>query len=688
MLDSADADRGTAPEISVTHNTPGLLPGPPEQYLRIEQTHRGYLVDERSMAFVFINGRLASASGRFAGTARFQAPRVDRAFLEAEVDRRFGDGAQTEGLIYNPNSGELELRVIDGEREHRLNALDGAWRSSRSRGHALEVTKNVNVYQFPSTVYLGVAQSTGLIPSAVSCGNGAPGTCDVSGTGTCRYSPRQDVYNTDRVIGVDTINSAGTITSNIYEDDPCGSTAVFNQSPWTSQYDLRHYAASARRILDEAADVLNHSESFFWAYPRTPSHFRLRVSAQPTTNGGDYFNGSPKVLRLYQDPSPNGRNNARALSTIAHEFGHYVHDTTSQLQGQSHVVEAWAATYALRMAAHRRFVSLAWPSVNYETDLLVSGFTWQLQSVLRKGEYILDMYPTPANCERWGIPSFGCPDWIYYGNDFVCPDNSYECGAPMWTVYWILVHDTCRLSFLNACTAGQDIIQHNGGYQNSAWRLANSTYAYAIANASGSMNLQAFMALVASRYAYFRTQGYLSTADENRVLAVMASQCLGPSQACFGSNHKLPGSPLPSSQTKKHDDLFREAEFGQEWYSATEVTSTNTASGNKYVSFGTTGWLSINFNITQVGTYRVHLVMKPFSAQWDEVRLFDPVSQVWKVMGPLTVGGGYVQSWDWRTETNGDADITFTSTGLKTVWFSAQPGENGFHLDAVWLEKL
>jgi hypothetical protein len=139
MLHGADADRGTAPEISITQNAPGLLPGPPEQYLRVEQTHRGHLVDERSMAFVFIDRRLASASGRFAGTARFQAPRVNEAFLEGEVDRQFGDEARTEGLVYNPSSGELELRVLDGEEEHRLNVADGSEileiASARARSH-------------------------------------------------------------------------------------------------------------------------------------------------------------------------------------------------------------------------------------------------------------------------------------------------------------------------------------------------------------------------------------------------------------------------------------------------------------------------------------------------------------------------------------------------------------------------
>lgn len=686
MLHTHDADRGTAPELVFTENARGFHPGPPEQYLRTEQVHRGYRVDERSMAFVFSDHRLVSATGRFAGTSAFQVPAVDESFLEAEVHRQFGEEARVVEFIYNPDSGELELRVFVGDDEHRLNAADGTRRSSRSRVHSLEVTKGVAVYQFPSSVYLGVGQSYSVVSSPVTCQGVGGGVCDVPGSGSCNYFPRQAVANADRAIGVETVSAGGTVTQCV-EQDPCGSTSVFNQWPWTSQYDLRHYAASARRVLDEAADVLQHSESFFWAYPRTPLDYRLRVSAQPSDAAGSYSPASPRTLTLYQDPDFYGRENARDLSTVAHEFGHYVHHTISGLYGQGHVKEAWAAKYALRMATHRRFVTGQWPSLAYQTDLLVGGWTWQLQNVVRKGEYILDLYPNPTNCPAYPGPPVGntCPDWVYYKNTSnFCPHDIYSCGGPMWTTYWVLAHDRCRISFMD-CSSNQDIIQYAGGYQNSAWRLANSTYAYAIKNVSANANLGEFMYLVAARYAYFRAQGYLSTADENRVLSVLAAQCLGPASACGW--HRLPGSPLPSAFTAKHP-LFREAESGVLSNGATIVSASNLSSGDQHVLFGSSGLLRLGVYITVAGTYRVHFALKPTGTATDEIRLYDPGTSTWKNVGRLS-SPQYQNEWDWRTETDGDADVTFSTSGSKDIWLSADAAHiTNFVLDAIGLEKI
>lgn len=683
MMHSDDADRGTAPEVVFTANAPGLLPGPPEQYLRVAQSHRGHPVDERSMAFVFTGSRLRSATGRYAGTARFDAPVVNESFLDEEVRRNFGEEATVEGLVYNPDSGELELRVFEGENEHRLNAADGASRSSRSRVSPLQVTKTVNVYQFPSSVYIGVGQATAPSASLVTCQGVGGGVCDVPGSGNCNYFPRQAIANADRAIEVETVSAGGTVTQSV-EQDPCGSTTVFNQSPWTSQTDLRHYAASARRVLDEAADVLQHSESFFWAYPRTPLDFRLRVSAQPSSAAGSYNSSSPRTLTLYQDPiASGGRQWSRDFATNAHEFGHYVHHTYGY-SGQSHIKEAWAATYALRMTAHRRFVTGQWPSVGYHTNLLVEGWAWQLQSVVRKGEYILDTYPIPSHCPAYPAPD-PCPGWIYYRSiSYHCPNDTYACGGPMWTTYWVLAHDACRLTFMD-CSNGQNIIQHAGGYQTSAWRLANSTFAYAIKNVSATGTLAEFMNLVAAQYAYFKTQGYLSSADEDRVLSVLAAQCVGPASACTW--HRLPGSPLPSAYTAKHP-LFREAEGGTLGSGATIVNADNLSSGDQHVLFGSAGLLRLGVYITIAGTYRVHFALKPIGSAYDEIRLYDSTTGTWKNVGPLS-SPQYQNEWDWRTVTNGNADLTFSTTGSKDIWLSADaPHITNFVLDAIWLEKL
>lgn len=310
MLDGPDSERGSDPELVVVRNEVGDRNDATEQYLQLDQSHRGYPVEARSIVLVFIDRRLVTVSGRYAGTARFDAPSVDLARLETQARAVSEHAVTTLGLRYNPASGELEFAFHDGRLEHRLNAADGDLRATKPISHALEVNKNINVYQFPSSVYLGTSNTTSLVSSAVSCSNGSPGTCDIGGSGTCRYSPRQSGI-ADRVNSLHvTYNTTPPNETPIYEDDPCGSTSVFTQSPWTSQYYLEHYAASARRNLDEVADIMQHSESFFWVYPRTPfSVLRLNINAWTGfTYGGLYtpnvYGAAGTKINLKQQPMP------------------------------------------------------------------------------------------------------------------------------------------------------------------------------------------------------------------------------------------------------------------------------------------------------------------------------------------------------------------------------------------------
>lgn len=202
----------------------------------------------------------------------------------------------------------------------------------------------------------------------------------------------------------------------------------------------------------------------------------------------------------------------------------------------------------------------------------------------------------------WG----GTDSFLWYPNSRCSGTGQdvYVCGWILSLTYWALAFDQCKLDYLD-CLPNQDIIQFNGGYQNSAWRLANSAYAYALKNMPSTGNVDVFHSLVAARYNEFRAAGYISMADYLRVSALLSSHCLGPSNLCLAGYHKLPNSSLPSFVTEKHPN-FVEAESGFAFGTATKPYGS--ASGGQYVSFGADGDLYIPVNIATPGTYRVHLV--------------------------------------------------------------------------------
>lgn len=367
---------------------------------------------------------------------------------------------------------------------------------------------------------------------------------------------------------------------------------------------------------------------------------------------------------------PSGWNFARHFDTIIHEFGHYWHDTYGY-RGQGQVHEGWADHFPLRVAIHKRFVTGAWPGVGYLTDLNHAR-GHRIARSLRKGEWIADQYPPATD-----------PAWLSYPNAY-CPADYYTCGALVGITYWLLAFDTCRLNY-NGCTNGADIIRFNGGYQNSAWRLANSAYAYAINTVSPTADIAEFHTHVATRYTQFYNSGYINLADRDRVHAVLGAHCLGPAADCAGK-HRLPGSTLPSVHTEK-DALFFEAENAFLVSPASAGPGVNSASGDAFIALGTTGEAWFTVNPPQTGTYRVHFVLKPLGSLYDEVQVRNPSNGVWKNVGPLNTPT-YLTTWDWRTQTNGNADINFTTTGNQWLALKTAPGHTSFILDAIWLEKL
>ncbi len=344
--------------------------------------------------------------------------------------------------------------------------------------------------------------------------------------------------------------------------------------------------------------------------------------------------------------------------------------TAYDYEGLGQVKEGWGDHFPLRVAIHKRFVTGAWPGVGYYTELNHPR-GHRIARTLRKGEWLPDQSPPATN-----------PVWLSYPNA-LCPNSFYECGALIGVTYWLLAFDTCRVNY-NGCTNGADIIRFPAGYQNSAWRLANSAYAYAIKNVSGDADIAEFHTLVSERYTEFYFAGYIDANDWNRVNAALGAHCLGPASVCDGQ-HRLPGSRLPADYTEKHA-LFFEAEGAQILSGGTKVAANNAASADWYLSL--TYPAEVKFNIAvPAGTYRVHFVMKPLSSYYDEVQIKDPATGQWRTSGPLNQPN-YQSAWAWRSDTTGGSDVTFLSAGTPELRMRVPVGHVGFHFDAIWLEKL
>lgn len=681
----SSSEGSSEPTLRLLRSRPGGGQVGDEQFLRFEQEHLGTGVRGRSIKFAFLDRRLVVVAGRYEETANFVPITYASEELEAVARSTVGPGLVSKGYEYDPDTGRPYLRLIDSsEREHRFDAVEGTYLGARDTSLRVEVPQAYHAYRHLAPTYLGLGSSPIAHAGIARCEKEFPfqsGSCLVAGSGYCRYWPKREGFYPDRASAVFTTPLGGSMTE-VSGVAICGTPDVLATVPFTSTSDLRHYAVSARRNLDDLADMIAHSESFFWAYPRDSMDFSLDINAnsQSENPGGVYFSG-PRRLRLYQDPWVGGRENARTLSSLGHEFGHFVHHTYG-LDGDAGVKEGWAEHVALRIATHRRFVTGEWPALTYETPHGVGMEADQIQRVRNRGEFIADVLPL-------NLPDAD-DSWLVYPNSYCGVDaGRYVCGRLINLTYWTLVHDQCRLKFLDCShVSGQsDIIRHTaGGYHNSAWRLANSAYAYAIANISGSGNVAEFHNLVAARYAQFRSAGYISASDEGRVLSVLAAHCLGPANVCSAFAPRLPGSLLPSAYTEK-DPLFREAEQATSYSGTTfKWFMPFAASGHQYLAFGANGQATFEFNIAETGYYRVHLVTQPQHALADELQVRDPYTQAWKVIGPFTPHGA---SWSWRTGTGCNGVVRFATFGQHTLEFSTTPSTmEQFFLDALWLEKV
>jgi len=630
---------------------PGTESG--EVMVSIQQYRGGVRVKQGDLKALFINDSLVSVSGRMHDPVLIPepdlrdveftlegGPDLDLELLDTYFDTEFGC------YLY------VAREVADGRHqasEYLFDAGTGEYLLEREVGHAHdEVTKPFWTRDYPNAEVGDWSPSSGVRERDSIAHRTSSGVI-------CRYEPNRAPGTLDYVDSCYYTLDKGKPSLPAYIDRFCGTISPFFSWVWP---DYRFFVQNAAYYTNRAADMKNHPLSFF-GFHQTRYPLELNVCNFNLGGAGIYDPGSQRIS--FEQPAygqgglPRG---AEMLGTIIHEYGHYIHHAYG-LSGTPDLIEGWADQVMHRWAVHQRFVTHEWPNMDYSSWGVRHG------QQVSNGEVVVD---NPTGDEG---------NFYWPGKD--CNPNawdSYGCGAVLSIVYWELAHDVCRTSHGDAYE-GQDIIQA-GPYQDWAWALANSAFAYAIAMSTSSTDSADFFDLVAQRYAQFEVYySFLSNDDLWRVLSVLEHHCLGPSNRCQGW-YRLPGSPLPASRT--HKVSFYEAEDIDYTWGPTTHNESQTTSGDQFVRFGPWTYAGYNIQLPSAGTYRLKFITRPTSKLNGVLDVYAYDGQGWRSSAPAVSSS----TWDWAE----GPVIGPLSAGHNTIWLAKALQWGGYDLDAFVLEKL
>lgn len=411
--------------------------------------------------------------------------------------------------------------------------------------------------------------------------------------------------------------------------------------------------------------MLHHGTSNFY-YARTPVNLTLKIQTDPIDSAGSFG--------IYTENLPEGENRISILQdsanhplnldVVAHEYGHYIHDTYGY-RGNPQVIEGWADSVPLRMALYEKHVTGTW------TNLF--GYGTYLDGLLRPH--------TETAIEKDGLIIHSAVGGVgnYYPEACTgTAPNNYLCGNYIRRIYWELAWDSCVAPY-GICGQGTDILQ-TGPYWTRAWEVANSAFAYAIANISSTGNISSFFDLVAARYwQFYDTYGFFGYNDYIRVSEVLARHCLGWNDYCRNaSGHTyIPGTVLPYAIATKAP-TYREAETAtwNQWVTQSQTDATATAGIHAEVQpYGTLTW---NIPVAQSGSYRIRFTAARHTHADMGFRLLlnDQLINYWQPNISNT-------SWQWHA-----VPMTVSlSAGTAKIAIEEIYGKH-MKLDAIYLEKL
>ena len=667
--------------VRFEQSIPGQLPG--ETIVAFRQYHEGVPVVPGEIKGVFMGSELQLMTGAIQDTSSLPERRPgsdDRlkraaeletggeveeepAYFDARLDRfvRVYLGATTDGgdakrVLVDESTGEIvdvtdaefffteeTATTMPGNPYPDPNPIDGAY----ATGFTGPVTKNTRV----------ICQDQG--GPFHRCQNfNAPGECTrglFRSSGNWKHSVRLN--------GADQLVLLRSPTS-------CTPISFDSVQPFTQSFHLTDQYTT----LDEL-EAMQHDAYSFFTTPFHDQHLfvdhRFGVSSNDTN--ASYAARPTSRIRL---PHPSVTATTR-LETLAHEYGHHVQDEYSQgpMGVRNAKAEGWADAYALRFGIFKKFRTREWPSLSYEMSIVGRGVVGHGDRVV-DGEHRIGPLPGKPVPGNQFYPDPAC-DGNPEGTGGQDPRQAYKCGNVMSAVYWELAWNTCRLGY-GDCNENQAIVQ-NGPYGGVPWSLANSAYAYAITASVPETTVGEFMQLVFQRYANFVAFNFMEFTDLQRVAAVMAHHCVGPSAHCSGNYYRLPGSQLPAAFT--HKELFFEAESGSPWGGPTSVyTEPGQLSGDQRVGFWAGGGRYYPVAVPQSGNYKLRFLALPYNWNVRQVDVFDWYQGRW-VSSPLCSESS---SWKWC-----DGPTMTLNAGLTYLYIAkvVSPG-SVFHMDAFILERV
>lgn len=419
----------------------------------------------------------------------------------------------------------------------------------------VEVPSSLNAFSYPENVGSAFAPSASVssVSETITCQDATGNGCTTPNGHTCSYCLQR--LTTSGGVPIMEVNDTSSANVPICQSGTCGT------SPWTSVSPptVAGYAATAFHFMNSLAA----QKSWWGSYlPSPTSSFTFFANVEdglPAVNCGGFegiYTSADHKLCLNEKPT--GMNGATNGFVMAHEYGHYVHDTYG-FAGIRSMYEGWADSNPLRWAVYQSVSLGAWPGLNYSTSFANLGNSTddpiQHGQATSHGEYVISEVYSPSLAAMY-FPAPGCTL-----NGSGAETGPYQCGAVISLTYWELVWNACRLGY-GSCDNLQTITGASGPYGgNTSWVLANAAYAYAISQSTGTSNVTTFLQKVDDRYNYFRSVGYINASDYARVQSVLAHHCTGWANHCNDGTFHIPGSPLPNLYTRKIP-TFTEAEYG------------------------------------------------------------------------------------------------------------------------------
>ncbi len=495
---------------------------------------------------------------------------------------------------------------------------------------------------------------------------------------TCRYYPSYlDVTPNEGDYGginraVRTLRGQGCgpgqscIETAYFTDQSCTGQPFDTHSPPSVDFDANnlHYYIAYMASLFVAPDShfdYPHSNEEITAATRP----YLGITPEDPLGFFGSYAFTDNTLTVRADPVVN---RARSLDTIAHEYGHFIHDQYG-LNGRGAVREGWADHMEFRYAVREKFSTASWASLAFDDWLPGAGTAYWTWPEWRDG-----MVEPAGGFYEYYTAAQLCSDEDDY-------DTMYRCGSLISRIYWELAWNVCRVPF-GSCAEGSDVIT-GGPFATQPYRLANSAFAYALANMSPDGTIGEFFDHVITRYWQFKVYyEYFSWSDYAHVNEILARQCVGWFDHC-GSDpdyHHLPGHELPWTFAWKTAFVLG-ADQQQIW---AEIMSRSP--GVSTASFATDdqlGYLEIHHendtatqavNFVEPGDYRIRFAVR----RWTSGPL---LSAEVAGVGPFVVAGSLpIGQWGW---VDGPIVTVSTTTGDVSVEFESA----AFDLQAVVLER-